>query len=84
MKRFIPRFLVLLALLIGYWAWPFFDLRALAAALQAGDVTAINEEVDYTPLRRSFTDFWLDCGCVVARPTAQKHATICAVFWTFS
>jgi Protein of unknown function (DUF2939) len=56
MKRFIFTFLVLLALLVGYWAWPFFDLRALAAALQAGDVTAINEEVDYTRLRRSFTE----------------------------
>jgi hypothetical protein len=28
----------------------------LAAALQAGDVTAINEEVDYPRLRRSFTE----------------------------
>jgi DUF2939 family protein len=56
MKRFISTLLVLLALLVGYWAWPFFDLRALAAALQAGDVTAINEEVDYTRLRRSFTE----------------------------
>jgi hypothetical protein len=32
------------------------DLRALAAALRAGDVAAINEEVDYTRLRRSFTE----------------------------
>jgi hypothetical protein len=56
MKRFIPTFLVLLALLVGYWAWPFFELRALAAALQVGDVTAINKEVDYPRLRRSFTE----------------------------
>jgi hypothetical protein len=56
MKRLIPTILVLLALLVGYWAWPFFELRALAAAAQAGDVTAINEEVDYPRLRRSFTE----------------------------
>ena len=56
MKRFVPAFLLLLVLLIGYWAWPFFGLRALAAAVQAGDVTAINEEVDYVRLRRSFTE----------------------------
>jgi Protein of unknown function (DUF2939) len=56
MKRLIPAILVLLALLVGYWAWPFFELRALAAAVQAGDVTAINEEVDYPRLRRSFTE----------------------------
>jgi hypothetical protein len=56
MKRFIPAFLVLLALLVGYWAWPFFGLRVLAAALQTGDVRAINEGVDYTRLRRSFTE----------------------------
>jgi hypothetical protein len=56
MKRFVPTFLILLALLVGYWAWPFFALRALAAGLQAGDVTASKEEVDYTRLRRSFTE----------------------------
>jgi hypothetical protein len=56
MKRFIPAFLLLLVLLIGYWAWPFFGLRALADALQAGDVRTINEEIDYTRLRRSFTE----------------------------
>jgi len=56
MKRLIPAFLLLLVLLIGYWAWPFFGLRALADALQAGDVRTINEEVDYTRLRRSFTE----------------------------
>jgi Protein of unknown function (DUF2939) len=56
MKRFIPAFLLLLVLLIGYWAWPFFGLRALGDALQAGDVGTINEEIDYTRLRRSFTE----------------------------
>jgi hypothetical protein len=56
MKRFIPAFLLLLVLLIGYWAWPFFGLRALADALQAGDVRTINEKIDYTRLRRSFTE----------------------------
>ena len=56
MKRFIPIVLVLLGLLIAYWAWPFLELRALAAALRAGNVTAINKEVDYTRLRQSFTE----------------------------
>jgi hypothetical protein len=56
MKRLIPAVLVLFALLVGYWAWPFLALRGLAAAVQAGDVTAINEEVDYPRLRRSFTE----------------------------
>jgi hypothetical protein len=56
MKRFVPTFLVLFALLVGYWTWPFFDLRDLAAALQSGDVAAISEEVDYPRLRRSFTE----------------------------
>jgi hypothetical protein len=56
MKRLIPAFLLLLVLLVGYWAWPFFGLRALADALQAGDVRTINEKIDYTRLRRSFTE----------------------------
>jgi hypothetical protein len=55
MKWFIA-FLLLLVLLIGYWAWPFFGLRALAGAVQAGDVTAINEKIDYPRLRRSFAE----------------------------
>jgi hypothetical protein len=56
MKRFIPVFLLLLVLLVGYWAWPFFGLRALGEAVQAGDVRAINDEIDYPRLRRSFTE----------------------------
>ena len=55
MKWFIA-FLLLLVLLIGYWAWPFFGLRALAGAVEAGDVTAINEKIDYPRLRRSFAE----------------------------
>src|SRR6516162_1764078 len=55
MKWFIA-FLLLLVLLMGYWAWPFFELRALAGAVQAGDVTAINEKIDYPRLRRSLTE----------------------------
>ena len=56
MKRSIPAFLLLLVLLVGYWAWPFLGLRALAGAVQAGDVTAINEKIDYPRLRRSFAE----------------------------
>jgi hypothetical protein len=56
MKRFIPAFLLLLVLLIGYWAWPFFGLRALAEAVQVGDVKEINEQIDYPRIRRSFTE----------------------------
>ena len=55
MKWFVA-FLLLLVLLVGYWAWPLFALRALAADLQAGNVTAVNEEVEYVRLRRSFTE----------------------------
>jgi hypothetical protein len=74
MKRFIPAFLVLLALLVGYWAWPFFDLRALAAALQAGDVTALNEEVDYPRLRRSLTEQIIGAYLRVTGRAAQLGA----------
>lgn len=56
MKRLILTFLVLLALLIGYWAWPLFALRGLAADLQALNAAAVNEEVDYARVRRSFTE----------------------------
>jgi hypothetical protein len=55
MKQFILAFLLLLLLLIGYWAWPFFQLRALAAGLQTREVTAIRK-VDYARVRHSFTE----------------------------
>jgi hypothetical protein len=55
MKWFIA-FLLLLVLLVGYWAWPFFALRGLAADLQARNAAAVNEEVDYARVRRSFTE----------------------------
>jgi hypothetical protein len=41
---------------VGYWAWPLFSLRGLAADLQARNAAAANEEVDYARLRRSFTE----------------------------
>jgi Protein of unknown function (DUF2939) len=56
MKRLIPALLLLLVLLAGYLAWPFLELRALGAALQARDVTQLNEQVDYPRLRHSFTE----------------------------
>ena len=55
MKWFIA-FLLLLVLLVGYWAWPLFALRGLAADLQARNAAAVNEEVDYERVRRSFTE----------------------------
>jgi hypothetical protein len=56
MKRLVPTFLILLALLVGYWAWPFFALRGLATDLQARNAAAVNEQVDYARVRRSFTE----------------------------
>ena len=55
MKWFIA-FLLLFVLLVAYWIWPLFALRALAADLQARNATAINEEVDYVRVRRFFAE----------------------------
>jgi Protein of unknown function (DUF2939) len=56
MKRFWLVFLLFVVLLIAYWAWPFFGLRSLAVDLQSRDVAALNEQVDFERLRRSFTE----------------------------
>ncbi len=53
MKRFISAFLLLLVLLVGYWVWPFFGLKALGAAVQTGNATVLSEQVDFGFLRRS-------------------------------
>ena len=53
MKRFTLAVLVFTILLVGYWAWPFVGLRALAAALQAHNAAALSEQVDFPRLRRS-------------------------------
>jgi hypothetical protein len=76
MKRFAPAFLLLLVLLIGYWAWPFLELRALAAALRTGDVPAINKEVDYTRLCRSFTEQIIDACLRVTGRASQLDALV--------
>jgi hypothetical protein len=52
-KRFTLAVLVFTVLLVGYWAWPFVELRALAAALQAHNAAALSKQVDFARLRRS-------------------------------
>ncbi len=46
---------VLFALWLAYAAWPFFAVYELVSAVQARDVAAVNERVDFTALRRSLT-----------------------------
>ena len=55
MKRFTLASLLLLVLLVGYWAWPFIGLRALATAIQTHNVAALNDQVDFGNLRRYVT-----------------------------
>jgi hypothetical protein len=55
MKRFIVASLLLLVLLVSYWAWPFVGLRALAIALQTHNVAALSDQVDFGYLRRYVT-----------------------------
>ena len=45
--------LVLLLLLAAYTAWPFVDLYRLSAALEAGNINAIQRHVSFAPLRNS-------------------------------
>jgi hypothetical protein len=52
-KRFTAAFLLFVVLLVGYWAWPLVELRALAATLQARNVAALSEQVDFARLRSS-------------------------------
>jgi len=51
MKRVILSFVVLAALLIGYWVWPFVGLRAIAADLQNRDAVALTKDVDFGRIR---------------------------------
>jgi hypothetical protein len=52
-KRFTLAVLVFTVLLVGYWAWPFVELRAVAAALQAHSAAALSKQVDFARLRNS-------------------------------
>jgi Protein of unknown function (DUF2939) len=56
MKRFWLICILFVVLLIAYWVWPFFGLRSLAVDLQSRDAAALNEQVDFVRLRRSFTE----------------------------
>jgi Protein of unknown function (DUF2939) len=44
-----------LALCLAYAAWPYFGVYELVAAVQARDVAAVNERIDFPALRRSLT-----------------------------
>jgi Protein of unknown function (DUF2939) len=46
---------VLLVLWLTYAAWPFFAVYELVGAVQARDVAAVNERIDFPALRRSLT-----------------------------
>jgi Protein of unknown function (DUF2939) len=46
---------VLFALWLAYAAWPFFAVYELVAAVEARDVAAVNQRVDFAALRRSLT-----------------------------
>jgi Protein of unknown function (DUF2939) len=46
---------VLVVLWLAYAAWPFFDVYRLLDAVQARDVAALNDRIDFLALRRSLT-----------------------------
>jgi Protein of unknown function (DUF2939) len=46
---------VLLALWLSYAAWPLFAVYELVGAVQARDIAALNERIDFPALRRSLT-----------------------------
>jgi hypothetical protein len=56
MKRFVIGFLLAVALLLAYWAWPFVGLHDIAADLHARDSAALSRDVDFPNLRRSLTE----------------------------
>jgi Protein of unknown function (DUF2939) len=56
MKGFILGLSLAVALLAGYWAWPFVGLHDLAADLQARNTAALSRDVDFARLRRSLTE----------------------------
>lgn len=56
MRRISLVCLLLVALLLAYWAWPFFALRTLAVNVQTRNVAAVSEQVDFTALRHSLTE----------------------------
>jgi hypothetical protein len=78
MKRFWLVLLVSVALLVAYWAWPFFGLRSLAAALQSRDAAALTEQVVCgfgvpSPSRSS--------ALISGSPVAQISLALLEVHW---
>ena len=53
MRKTVATFLVVVALCVGYVAWPFVSLFAVVRAAQAGDVAQIQSRIDVPALRRS-------------------------------
>jgi Protein of unknown function (DUF2939) len=53
MRKTIVTIAVVVALIVGYIAWPFASLFGVVRAAQAGDVAQIQERVNFRALRRS-------------------------------
>jgi hypothetical protein len=55
-RRSLIAVALFVALLIVYWASPFVSLHRLAANIEARDIAAMSEQVDFVRLRRSLTE----------------------------
>jgi hypothetical protein len=56
MRRFFIVVALFVALLVVYWASPFVSLHRMAANIEARDIAAMSEQVDFVRLRRSLTE----------------------------
>jgi hypothetical protein len=56
MRRFFIALALFVALLVVYWASPFVSLHRMAANIEARDIAAMSEQVDFVRLRRSLTE----------------------------
>ena len=56
MRRTLFSLALFVALLIAYWASPFISLHRLAASIEARDVAAMSEQVDFVRIRRALIE----------------------------
>jgi DUF2939 family protein len=79
MRKLAAAIAILLVVLVGYSAWPFASLYGLARAVEARDVGAVRERVDFPAVRRNLIDQIMQAYLRLSGKTASSLAANLAV-----
>jgi len=78
-RKILPLLFVLFAIWLAYSAWPFVALNRLVRAAQAGDVAAVEQQVDVPALRRSLSGQIMQTYARIAGVPAAQNTLLAGI-----